>query len=70
MCRLKEIAICKYEVNLRDNMKSFLKLKKKAWEEGRIAGCMKGSGARKEKYQRPYEFHLKHTLMEINGLGW
>lgn len=28
MCRLKEAGICKYEVNLRDDMKSFLKLKK------------------------------------------
>ena len=44
--------------------------KKKAWEEERIAGCKKGSGARKEKYQRPYEFYLKYTLMGINVLGW
>ena len=70
MCRLKEAGICKYEVNLRDDMKSFLKLKKKSWEEETIAGYKKGSGVGKEKHQRTYEFHLKYTIMAINGLGW
>ena len=48
----------------------FPQVKKKAWEEERLARCKKGSRARKEKYERSYEFHLKYTLMEINVLGW